>query len=78
MNRKVMFSHDDKSRSPMRNAKIREGKEVYRHPEGRFIVLEFQGIGGKFREAFHPIEIIGWPDEKSGFMPKRRNYENQY
>jgi hypothetical protein len=59
MTHKVLFTHSDKSRSPMRNAKTREGKEVYRHPEGRFIVLEFQGVGGKFREAFHPREISG-------------------
>ncbi len=39
-------------------AKVRKGKEVYRHPEGRYIVLEFQGKLGKFREAFWPEDII--------------------
>lgn len=38
MNYKVMFSHNRE-----RGYVLREGKEVYRHPEGRFIVLEFQG-----------------------------------
>jgi len=36
---------------------MRKGKEVYRHPEGRFIVLEFTGKSGKFRETFWPEEI---------------------
>lgn len=53
---KARITHNTKNSD---RAKVREGKEVYRHPEGRFIVLEFQGIGGKFREAFHPREISG-------------------
>jgi hypothetical protein len=58
MNLKVMFSHSDKSRAHIGRVKVREGKEVYRHPEGRYIVLEFQGRSGKFREAFWPEEIV--------------------
>ena len=54
---KVKFSYSDKSHANIGRAKVREGKEVYRHPEGRYIVLEFQGVGGKFREAFWPEEI---------------------
>ena len=55
---KVKFTHSDKSRAHIGRAKVREGKEVYRHPEGRYIVLEFQGRSGKFREAFWPEEIV--------------------
>jgi len=55
MTRKVLFSH---SKYGKRGAKMREGKEVYRHPEGRFVVLEFTGKSGKFREAFWPEEIV--------------------
>lgn len=33
------------------------GKVVYVHPEGRFAVLEFQGIRGKFRESFFPEQL---------------------
>lgn len=53
MNYKVMFTHNRE-----RGYVLREGKEVYRHPEGRFVVLEFQGVGGRFREAFWPEEIV--------------------
>ena len=55
---KVKFSYSDKSHANIGRAKVREGKEVYRHPEGRYIVLEFQGVGGKFREAFWPEEVV--------------------
>lgn len=55
---KVRFSHSDKSRAHIGRAKVREGKEVYRHPAGRFVVLEFQGQSGKFRESFWPEEIM--------------------
>ena len=58
MTYKVKFTHSDKSRAHITISKIREGREVYRHPEGRYIVLEFQGVGGKFREAFWPEEIV--------------------
>ncbi len=30
----------------------------YVHPEGYFVVLEFEGESGKFREAFWPEEIL--------------------
>ena len=57
---KVKFTHSGKSHANIGRAKVkvREGKEVYRHPEGWYIVLEFQGKSGKFREAFWPEEII--------------------
>lgn len=54
MTYKVKFTHSGKRRA----LKIREGREVYRHPQGRFIVLEFEGKSGKFREAFWPEEIV--------------------
>ena len=57
MTHKVKFTHSGKSRAHKGRAKVREGKEVYRHPEGRYIVLEFQGQSGKFREAFWPEEV---------------------
>ena len=56
MTYKVKFTHN-KSRANIGSSKVRKGKEVYRHPKGRYIVLEFQGVGGKFREAFWPEEI---------------------
>lgn len=58
MNIKVMFTHSNKSRAHTDETKIRKGKEIYRHPENRFVVLEFEGAGGKFREAFWPEQII--------------------
>jgi len=58
MTHKVKFTHSVKSRANIGRAKVREGKEVYRHPAGRFVVLEFQGKSGKFREAFWPEEIL--------------------
>jgi hypothetical protein len=64
MTHKVLFTHSDKSRAHLGRAIVREGKEVYRHPEGRYIVLEFQGQSGKFREAF-------WPEEVEEVMKER-------
>jgi len=58
MTYKVKFTHSDKSRAHITSAKIREGREVYRHPRGRFVVLEFEGESGKFREAFWPEEVV--------------------
>ena len=55
---RVMFSHSDKSLTRIDRAEVREGTEVYRHPEGYFVVLEFEGESGKFREAFWPEQII--------------------
>ena len=55
---RVMFSHSDKSLTRIDRADVREGTEVYRHPEGYFVVLEFEGKSGKFREAFWPEQII--------------------
>lgn len=61
---KARLTHD-KNGKFTRNTSLREGKEVYRHPEGRFVVLEFQGINGKFRESFWPEELIGIIDRKA-------------
>ncbi len=55
---KVKYQHSDKSRERCDNAKIREGVEIYRYPDGYFVVLEFEGKSGKFREAFWPEDII--------------------
>jgi ribosomal protein L3 len=41
-----------------RNAYIRRGAEIYRHPKGYFVTLEFQGKIGNFRESFRPSELI--------------------
>jgi len=35
---KVKFTHSGKSRAHIASVKIREGREVYRHPRGRFVV----------------------------------------
>ena len=58
MTHKVKFTHSDKSRAHIDRTKVREGKEVYRHPRGYFVVLEFEGVSGKFRETFWPEEIL--------------------
>ena len=55
---KVKFTHSGKSRAHINHAELREGVEIYRHPEGYFVVLEFEGESGKFREAFWPEDII--------------------
>ena len=52
---KVKFSHSGKSTT--KRHVFRDGKIVYRHPEGRFVVVEFHGVSGKFREAFWPEDI---------------------
>ena len=57
MTHKVKFTHSDKSHAHINCAELREGKEVYRHPEGHFVVLEFEGKSGKFRESFWPEDI---------------------
>ena len=49
---------DEKSRAHINRAELREGEEIYQHPEGYFVVLEFQGESGKFREAFWPEDIV--------------------
>ena len=64
MTHKVLFTHSDKSRAHLGRAKVREGKEIYRHPRGHFVVLEFEGKSGKFREAF-------WPEEVEEVMKER-------
>ncbi|HHV99976.1 MAG TPA: hypothetical protein GXX36_10490 [Clostridiaceae bacterium] len=57
MTSKVKLTHSNKSRERTSSAKVREGKVVYQHPKGYFVVIEFQGAGGKFREAFYPEQI---------------------
>ena len=58
MTYKVKFTHSDKSRTRIDGIEVREGKVVYVHPRRLFIVLEFQGESGNFREAFWSEEII--------------------
>ena len=58
MTYKVKFRHSDKSRTRIDGIEVREGKVVYIHPRRIFIVLEFQGESGKFREAFWPEDIV--------------------
>jgi len=58
MTRKVKFTHSDKSHAHINCAELREGEEIYKHPEGRFVVLEFEGKSGKFREVFWPDEVV--------------------
>ena len=53
MTHKVLFTHNSK-----RGYKPREGTEIYRHPKGYFVVLEFEGESGKFRETFWPEEVV--------------------
>ena len=55
---KVKITHSVKSRAHTNNVEMREGKVVYIHPRRLFIVLEFQGESGNFREAFWPEEIV--------------------
>ena len=55
---KVKFTHSNKSHLHNNRAVVRDGIEIYRHPEGYFVVLEFQGESGNFREAFWPEDIV--------------------
>ena len=55
---KVKFTHRGNGRAHINRAGLREGREVYRHPKGYFVVLEFKGKSGKFREAFWPEELV--------------------
>lgn len=57
MTYKVKFTHSDKSRAHISRAELREGEEIYQHPEGYFVVLEFEGESGKFREVFRTNEV---------------------
>ena len=54
---KVRFAYDGKSESNNALAIVRQGKEIYRHPKGYFVTLEFQGKIGKFRESFRLHEL---------------------
>lgn len=58
MTYKVKFKHSDKSHAHINCAEFREGVEIYKHPDGYFVVLEFEGESGKFRESFWPEEIV--------------------
>ncbi len=40
---------------------IYRGREVYRHPKGYYVTLEFQGKGGCFRECFEPSKLMPVP-----------------
>lgn len=51
-NVKYTVTHTDRS------AYIRRGKEIYRHPQNYFVVLEFHGRIGNFREAYRPDELM--------------------
>jgi hypothetical protein len=55
---KVKFTHRGNGRAHNNRAWLRKGREVYRHPKGYFVVLEFKGKSGKFREAFWPEELV--------------------
>jgi len=57
MTHKVKFTHSDKSHAHINCAELREGVEIYKHPRGRFVVMEFEGKSGKFREAFWPENV---------------------
>ena len=57
MTHKVKFTHSDKSHAHINCAELREGKEVYQHPEGYFVVLKFEGKSGKFGESFWPENV---------------------
>jgi hypothetical protein len=57
MTYKVKFTHSNKSRAHISRVELREGEEIYKHPKGYFVVLEFEGESGKFREAFWPEDI---------------------
>jgi len=54
----VKHTHSNSSSAHKNFAQLRQGELIYRHPEGRFVVLEFQGESGKFREAFWPEEVV--------------------
>ena len=58
MTHKVKFTHSDKSHAHINCAELREGEEIYQHPRGHFVVLEFEGRSGKFREAFWPEQVV--------------------
>ena len=47
MTYKVKFTHSDKSHAHINCAELREGVEIYQHPEGYFVVLEFEGKSGR-------------------------------
>lgn len=53
---KVVMSYSSKSQEHKGSSEIRYGKEIYRHPQNRFVTLEFEGRGGKFRESFYMNE----------------------
>jgi len=54
----VNFTWCDKGTVHHKDIFKRIGKEVYRHPRNHFVVLEFQGVLGKFRESFRPSELM--------------------
>lgn len=38
--------------------RLYRGREIYRHPKGYFVTLEFQGKGGCFRECFKLCDLL--------------------
>lgn len=55
---KVRYTYSQTSQPHKRDYFDRIGIEVYRHPKGYFVTLEFQGKLGKFRESFRPGELM--------------------
>lgn len=48
--------------------KMGEDTVVFVHPKERFVVLEFQGVHGKFRETFRPEQLT----EKNRVLQKKK------
>lgn len=55
---KVRYTYSQSAHPRHKEYFNRIGIEVYRHPKGYFVTLEFQGKLGKFRESFRPSELI--------------------
>jgi len=55
---KVQYLSSDIINNLKKRNTERIGTEIYRHPKGYFVTLEFQGKLGKFRESFRPDELM--------------------
>lgn len=55
---KVKYTHSDTARPRANVFFTRVGREVYRHPQNYYVVLEFEGRLDKFWEAFKPSELM--------------------
>lgn len=51
---KIRYTYPDAIRANKDNTFDRVGKEIFRHPKGYFVTLEFQDNTGRFRESFAP------------------------